>query len=120
MWLLLKCNYQEGYNRDNVWIRVWIKNMSKLSSFDLRSLLTTEQLEAIQDRDDRWIQDAIAKKLTHEAWLKENSAEAKAIRRIAEPIADSDWIELPEPTDEEIKAGIVTLRSRGYNVEILG
>ncbi|WP_071453307.1 hypothetical protein [Gloeomargarita lithophora] len=87
--------------------------MTKLSSFDLRSLLSADQLAIIQERDDQWIQDAITQKLAHESWLKENSAEAKAIRRMAEPNAPSDWIGLPETTEAEYHAALQRLRESG-------
>jgi len=56
--------------------------------------------------------------LKRDAWLKENSAEAKAIRRISEPISDEDWIELPETTEEEYHAALKRLKESGYNVNV--
>ena len=61
---------------------------------------------------------AIAEKLDREAWLADNSAEAKAIRRLSDPTSKKDWIVLPETTDQEYHSSLQRLKDAGYSVNV--
>jgi hypothetical protein len=63
-----------------------------------------------------WIREAIAEKLLRENRFVASSAEAKAIARISNPIAESEWVTMGT-LDEEFDLDQINkeLRQRGYS-----
>jgi len=82
--------------------------------------LAVKLLEAMpRDRLNEWISSAIAEKLDREVWLKENSAEARALQRIANPIREEDWVTIGS-LDEEFDMEEIAkkVRERGYRRKV--
>ena len=82
--------------------------------------LAAKLLEALPSNNlNAWISSAIAEKLERDAWLKQNSAEAKAISRIANPIREEDWVTIGT-LDEEFDMEEIArkVKERGYNRKV--
>ena len=82
--------------------------------------LAAKLLEALPSNNlNAWISSAIAEKLERETWLKKNSAEAKAISRITNPIREEDWVMIGA-LDEEFDMEKIArkVKERGYNRKV--
>lgn len=62
-----------------------------------------------------WLREAIAEKLQRENRLVLNSAESKAIDRIAKPIKEEEWITVGDLEDEfDLEQANGEIKRRGY------
>ena len=78
--------------------------------------LTTDVFNSLPSKGRmNWLRDAITQKLERENLLITNSAEAKAIDRIAKPVKEDEWVTMGT-LDEEFDLEQVNreIKLRGY------
>ncbi len=83
--------------------------------FGLR--LPTDIDQQVREKGHDWAREVLRQAIARES-LPKLSAEARAVQRIAQPLQEEEWIELPESTDEERNTSLERLRGKGYQIQI--